>query len=71
MKYAVLKIVNGNFLIDSEWNDDTQGAIVKFHDVCKTLWNASDVTNATVEIIDQKGCIYKEYREFITHTVES
>ena len=67
MKYAVLKIVNGNFTIDSEWDENLQGAIVKFHDVCKLLWNASDVETATVEIIDNQGDIVRGYKEFVTH----
>lgn len=71
MKYAILKIINGNFLTDSEWGTDIQGAIIRFHDVCKTLWNTPDVVTATVEIIDQQGGVYNDYREFIDHTVES
>lgn len=67
MKYAVLKIINGNFTIDSEWDENLQGAIVKFHDVCKLLWNASDVETATVEIIDQQGDVAQGYKEFVNH----
>ena len=67
MKYAILKIINGNFSIDSEWDTNIQGAIVKFHDVCKTLWNTTDVETATVEVINQQGNIFNDYLEFITH----
>ena len=67
MKYAILKVINGNFSIDSEWNDNLQGAIVKFHDVCKTLWNAADVETATVQIIDNQGDVVQKYKEFIYH----
>lgn len=69
MKYAVLKIINGNFSIDSEWNENLQGAIVKFHDVCKILWNEASVETATVEIIDQQGDIVQGYKEFVHHEV--
>lgn len=71
MNYAILKISNGNFFIDSEWGNDLQGAIVKFHDACKTLWNAPDVVTATVEIIDQQGDVVQGYKEFISHPVEA
>lgn len=69
MKYAVLKIINGNFSIDSEWNENLQGAIVNFHDVCKILWNEASVETATVEIIDQQGDIVQGYKEFVHHEV--
>lgn len=71
MNYAVIKIVNGNFSIDSEWANNLQGAIIKYHDVCKTLWNGQDVQTATVMIIDQQGDNAPGYKEFITHTVNS
>ena len=58
MKYAVLKIVNGTFSIDSEWND------------CGTLWNEVTVKTATVEIIDNQGDVVQGYKEFITHNFE-
>lgn len=71
MNYAVIKIVNGNFTIDSEWVDNLQGAIVKYHDVCKTLWNGQDVQTATVMIIDQQGDNVPGYKEFITHNINA
>lgn len=58
MKYAVVKIVNGTFSIVSEWDDLTQ-AIVNFHTVCTTLWNAEDVEKACVAIIDKDFTIRK------------
>ena len=67
MKYAIVKIVNGSFSIDSEWNDNIQGAIVKFHSVCGTLWNETTVEAATVEIIDNQGDVVQGYKEFIMH----
>ena len=70
MKYAVLKIVNGAFSIDSEWNENINSAKVKYHDVCKVLWNSSDVSSATVEIIDSQGDVVPGYKEFIIHTSE-
>ena len=70
MKYAIVKIVNGSFSIDSEWNDNIQGAIVKFHSVCGTLWNEMSVETATVEIIDNQGDVVQGYKEFINHIPE-
>ena len=67
--YAVLKIVNGNFTIDSEWGASLQGAIIQWHDVCKILWNAKDVITAYVKVINEQGNQIEEYGEFIHHDV--
>lgn len=67
MKYAILKIVNDVFSIDSEWSDNLNGAKVKYHDVCKNLWNATDVQTATVELIDVQGNLVPGYKEYINH----
>ncbi len=52
MKYAVIKVSNGNFQIASEW-DTPEQAIVNFHSVCTTLWNAADVKTGSVAIVDE------------------
>lgn len=70
MKYAILKISNGNFSIESEWNDNLLGAKAHFHSVCATLWNEPTVETATVELINQIGRVVEDYTEFISHTVE-
>lgn len=69
MKLFVVKVVNGNPAIVSEWTNNTQGAIISFHDTCKTLWNASDVIKATVRILDEQLDCYQGYNEVITHEV--
>lgn len=53
MKYAVIQCVNGNYSIVAEYTDNLQGAIVKFHQVCATLWNAEDVKRAQVKIVNE------------------
>ena len=70
MKYAVIKVVNGNFSGDSEWAD-VQGAIVQWHAVCRALWNEATVETAMVEIVDENLDVMPGYRELIKHTVNS
>lgn len=65
-KYAVIKSINSAFTIDSEHEDLTQ-AKVRFHAVCQTLWNASDVVTAKVIIVDEQLNVVEDYREFIHH----
>lgn len=69
MKYAIIKCINSNFTVDSE-HSELQAAKVKYHDVCKILWNASDVLTAKVEIVDEQLNVVEDYREFIHHEAE-
>ena len=68
MKLYVIKVVNGNPAIVSEWTDNAQGAIISYHDTCKTLWNASDVLKGTVRIMNEQLECWNGYYETITHT---
>lgn len=70
MKYAVIKCINGNYFIDSEGYTEKEKAITKFHGVCQTLWNASDVVTAKVMIVDEQLNCVDEYHEFIYHGTE-
>lgn len=52
-KYAVIQNVNGNFSVASEW-DDLNKAKVNFHSKCSAYWNADDVNDAEVRIMDDQ-----------------
>lgn len=53
MKYAVTQCVNRNYSIVAEFDNNLEGAIVRFHQVCANLWNSQDVASANVRIIDE------------------
>ena len=67
MKYAVVKVVNGNYSINAEGFTDLDKAKVNYHGLCQTLWNAPDVDTACVSIVDENLLIVQGYREFISH----
>lgn len=69
MNYAVVKFVNGNFAIDSEWNDNIHGAIIQWHSVCRALWGDTATKAATVVIVDEnlREIENGKYREYISH----
>lgn len=67
MKYAIIKVVNGSYAIEAEGYTSIEAAKVKFHDVCKTLWNAPDVNTAYVMIADEQLDAAEGYKEFIHH----
>lgn len=67
MKYAIVKVVNGNYAIEAEGFTDLTSALVSYHGLCQTLWNAPDVVTACVSIVDENLLIAQGYREFISH----
>ena len=69
MRLFVVKVVNGNIAVVSEWTDNEQGACVSFHDTCKSLWNASDVVTARVKILTETLDLFEKYDEIISHEV--
>lgn len=66
MKYAIIKCINGNFSVDSEWGD-LAGAKTSFHGTCQALWNAPDVITAHVAIMDEQLDVVEGYKEYIHH----
>ena len=70
MKYAIVKVINGNYFIHAEGITDLASAKTQFHGLCETLWNASDVITAEVKIVDENLDCVEDYKEFITHPVE-
>ena len=70
MKYAVLKVINGNFSVHAEGLSEN-GAKVNFHSVCQTLWNAPDVETAAVMIVDEQLRLVNGYHELITYKTET
>ena len=67
MKYAILKVINGNFFVHAEGITDLGNAKTIFHGLCQTLWNAPDVTSAYVMIADEQLDAAEGYKEFIHH----
>ena len=67
MKYAIVKVINGNYFIHAEGITDLANAKTQFHGLCQTLWNASDVITACVSIVNERLDTIEGYKEFITH----
>lgn len=69
MKYAIIKVINGNYFVHAEGITDLVSAKTQFHGLCQMLWNAPDVLSATVKIMDEKLDRVEGYQEFISHPV--
>lgn len=68
--YAIIKVVNGSYSIHAESITTLESAKVQFHGVCQTLWNAQDVTKATVMIANEQLDPVAGYKENIYHNAE-
>ena len=71
MNYAIIKVSNGNFTVDSEWGTNLNSAKIAFHRVAQTLWNAPDVITAYIMIVDEQLDVVEGYKEFIHHEVSA
>ena len=67
MKYAIVKVINGNYSVHSEGITELGNAKVQFHGLCQTLWNAPDVISAYVMIVDEQLDVVEGYKEYIHH----
>ena len=70
MKYAIVKVVNGNYSIQAEGITELSNAKAQFHGLCQTLWNAPDVLSASVMIVNEYLECVEDYKEIISHEVE-
>ena len=67
MKYAIIKVINGNYFIHAEGMTSLETAKTNYHGLCQTLWNAPDVTKAMVMITDENLDVVEGFKEFIAH----
>ena len=67
MKFAIIKVINGNYFIHAEGITDIANAKMQFHGLCQTLWNAQDVTTACVMIVNEHLDCIEGYKEFVHH----
>ena len=70
MKYAVISNVNGNFKIESEWDENLEGARNNFWDKCKAYNSAQDVIKGIVELVDENYDIVEGKVERFKHASE-
>lgn len=67
MKYAIVKVINGNYSIHAEGFTDINKAKVSYFGLCQSLWNADDVITACVKIVDENLNEMIWYKEIISH----
>ena len=68
MKYAIITCINSNFAVKAEYSA-LDKAKVGFHQQCATLWNAEDVLEAEISIVDEN--LSTVVTEHIHHDAEA
>ena len=71
MKYAIIKVINGNYFIHAEGITALDSAKTQFHGLCQTLWNAPDVITGYVMIADEQLDAVEGFKEYIHHEAVS
>ena len=66
MIYAVIKVVNGSYAIHAE-GMTADAAKVSYFGLCQSLWNANDVLDACVMVVDTNLNQLGDYKEHIRH----
>ena len=66
MKYAVIKVTDGNFNIHAEGFTDPNAAKISYHGLCQILWNDQNTQKACVGIVDENLDFLPGYKEFIS-----
>ena len=69
MKYAIIKVINGNYFVHAEGIATVGSAKTTFHGLCQTLWNSPDVITAEVMIVNEQLDCVEGYKENIHHEV--
>lgn len=69
MKYAIIEVVNGNYVVRAEGITVLANAKTQYHGRCQTLWNAPDVISAYVAIVDEQLDVVEGCKEYIHHEV--
>ena len=67
MKYAIIKCINSNYAVHAEGITALASAKTNFHGLCQTLWNAPDVLDAYVMIVNEQLDCVEGYKEYIHH----
>lgn len=67
MKYAVIRVSNASYKVESEGWTDKEKAIIDFLGRAQTLHNAKDVETACIAIVDENLNVVEGYKEFIDH----
>ena len=71
MKYAIVKVTDGNYNIHAEGFTNVNAAKVSYHGLCEALWNDKDTTKACVLIVDENLDKVEDYKETINKAINA
>ena len=71
MKYYVVSITDGNFVVCDEGKTDIEAAKQSFHHWCELLLSDKGFSTGVVKLLDENLDCVEQKMEFITHTVQA
>ena len=71
MKYAVLRVTDGNYGIQSEGHTNLEDARYSYHSYCAALSKDKSFQTATVMVVDENLDCVQGYKEFFSNVVET
>ena len=71
MNIALIQATKSQTTVVSEWGDNEAGARVAYHQLCASLWNASEAVDCTVKLVDNQLDTFKDVKEFIQHPAKN
>lgn len=69
MKYAIVKVTDGNYGIHTEGHTTLMDAKASYFGLCRALCTATDYTTAEVRIMDENLDTVEDYKEFFKREV--
>ena len=69
MKYAVIAVVDGNFIVHSE-HGNVDAAIMEYHSYAKALRGDANTKVYKLEVVDEDLNVYQNYSEFENRNAE-
>ena len=70
MKYAVVKVTDGNYNVHSEGHTTITDARFSFYSYCAALSKDKSFQTATVKIMDENLDCVEDYKAFFSNVVE-
>lgn len=71
MKYAIITVTDGTYLVREEGITSVENAKKRYHYWCGLLWNEQSVVNAEVAIFDENLDCVEGYKERIHHDAQT
>ena len=71
MNIVLIEATQNQTRVVSEWGSNEIGARVAFHQLCASLWNASEAVKASIKLMDDQLDNFEGVKEYIDHPAKN